>query len=132
MAELNIHAVAVLLLLVGTLFLFTRHKIAFEYSCTAILFVLVLGFELFPFERDGQRLGASSFLAGFGNEALITILLLLIMAKGVEVSGALQPLARLSSALAPQQVLVEVVITSNSPRSSTKGSARLKPCCQEI
>jgi di/tricarboxylate transporter len=40
-------------------------------------------------------LRGSDFLLGFGNEALITICLLLILAKGVETSGALRPVGRL-------------------------------------
>lgn len=95
MDGLDFHGVAVLLLTIGALFLFTRERLPLEYSCVAILFTLVLGFELFPYEYDGAQLGAANFLAGLGNEALITILLLLILAKGMEVSGALRPLARL-------------------------------------
>jgi di/tricarboxylate transporter len=91
---LDPHAAASLLLTLGALILFTRERWAIEYSCLAVLFVLVLGFELFPFVRGGEELGAGDFLAGFGNEALITICLLLILAKGVEFSGALQPLGR--------------------------------------
>ena len=40
-------------------------------------------------------LRGSDFLLGFGNEALITICLLLVLARGVERSGALRPLGRL-------------------------------------
>jgi di/tricarboxylate transporter len=57
--------------------------------------VLVLGFEVFPFSRDGRTLATKDFLSGFGSEALITIVLLMILAKGVEVSGALRPLIRI-------------------------------------
>jgi di/tricarboxylate transporter len=95
MISLNPHGAAALLITLLALFLFTRERVPLEYSSLAILFLLTLGFELFPYERNGQHIGAVQFLSGFGNEALITIGLLLMLAKGVEVSGALQPLGRL-------------------------------------
>jgi di/tricarboxylate transporter len=42
-------------------------------------------------------LRGSDFMLGFGNEALITICLLLVLAKGVEVTGALRPVGRMLS-----------------------------------
>ena len=98
-----------MVLTAGALFLFTRDRIPIEYSCLGVLLVLVLGFELFPFSAPavsadaGQTVAASepdvlrgvNLLLGFGNEALITICLLLIIVKGVEVSGALRPLSGL-------------------------------------
>jgi di/tricarboxylate transporter len=95
MSGLNAHALATILLMLGALFLFTRERISLYLSCLTVLFVLVLGFEVFPYYDDGDRLGASDFFAVFGNEALITIVFLLILSKGVEVSGALQPLTRI-------------------------------------
>ena len=68
------HGIAVLLLTILALFLFTRDKIALESSSLAILIILVAGFELFPYERDGELLlSAGDFFAGFGNEALVAI-----------------------------------------------------------
>ena len=99
MQTLDWHAVAAMTLTVGALFLFTRERLSLHMSCLAVLFVLVGGFELFPYTREGERLDAGTFLAGFGNEALVTIVLLLVLARGVEVSGALRPLSRLLASL---------------------------------
>jgi len=99
MAGLEAHGAATMLLTIGALYLFSRERLSMHLSCLAILFVLAIGFELFPYERAGDRLSAADFLAGFGNAALITIVLLLILAKGVEVSGALRPLARILARL---------------------------------
>jgi len=82
-----------LLLTVAALVLFTRDQIPLEASSLAILVTLLLVFELFPYQGPDGRLDPIEFLAGFGNEALITIGALLIMAKGLETTGALQPLA---------------------------------------
>lgn len=92
------HALAALLLTVGALILFSRDKIPLEYSCVAVLVALVTIFELFPVDGSVEFNG-SKFLRSFGNEALITICLLLILAKGVEVSGALHAVGKLLTRL---------------------------------
>lgn len=87
------HGIAVLLLTVVALFLFTRDRIPLESSSLGILIVLVAGFQLFPYVGDGVPVGPVEFFAGFGNEALITICALMIVGKALETTGALQPLA---------------------------------------
>jgi di/tricarboxylate transporter len=88
------HGIAVLLLTILALFLFTRDRIPLESSSLAILIILVVGFELVPYVQDGERLlGPADFFAGFGNEALITICALMMVGKALETTGALQPLA---------------------------------------
>jgi len=87
------HGIAVLVLTVVALFLFTRDRIALESSSLLVLIVLVAGFQLFPYERDGTAVGPVDFFAGFGNEALITICVLMMVGKALERTGALQPLA---------------------------------------
>ncbi len=87
------HGIFVLLLTPLALYLFTRDKLPLEASGLVILVILVLSFQLFPYEVNGERFAPSAFLTGFGNEALITICALMIMGKGLEATGALQPLA---------------------------------------
>jgi di/tricarboxylate transporter len=87
------HGIFVLLLTPLALYLFTRDRLPLEASGLAIIVILVLSFELFPYEANGERLAPTAFLAGFGNEALITICALMILGKGLEATGALQPLA---------------------------------------
>ena len=92
--SLDVHGIAVLVLTVVALFLFTRDHIPLESSALAILIILVAGFALFPYERGGEVvLGAGDFFAGFGNEALIAICALMMVGKALETTGALQPLA---------------------------------------
>ncbi len=91
---LDAHGIAVLILTVVALFLFTRDRIPLESSSLTILIVLVAGFQLFPYLRDGERvLAPVDFFAGFGNEALIAICALMMVGKALETTGALQPLA---------------------------------------
>jgi di/tricarboxylate transporter len=91
---IDAHGVAVLLLTVVALFLFTRDHIPMESSALTILVILLTGFALFPYERNGEVvLAATDFFAGFGNEALIAICALMMVGKALETTGALQPLA---------------------------------------
>ena len=88
------HGIAVLILTVVALFLFTRDRIPLETSALFILIALVAGFYLVPYERDGTvLLRPIDFFASFGNEALVAICALMMVGKGLETTGALQPLA---------------------------------------
>jgi di/tricarboxylate transporter len=88
------HGIAVLVLTILALFLFTRDRIPLESSSLAILILLVAGFELIPYVKDGERvLAPVDFFAGFGNEALVAICALMMVGKALETTGALQPLA---------------------------------------
>jgi di/tricarboxylate transporter len=91
----NAHAIAVMALTVFALFLFSRPRISLESSGLAVLTLLVVGFELVPYETATRSLGSADFLAGFGNPALITIVALLICAKALDVTGALHSSTRL-------------------------------------
>lgn len=92
------HAIMAMLLTAGSLFLLSRESVRLEYASVAILVVMVLTFELYP-AGGADAVRGADFLAGFGNEALITICLLLILAKGVEASGALRPVGKLLTRL---------------------------------
>lgn len=85
----GLHALAAIVVTASALFLFSRDRIPLQASCLGILVVLMVGIELFPLEYNGSTIRASFFLAGFSNEALIAICALLVIARGVEVSGAL-------------------------------------------
>ena len=104
------HGIAVLVLTVLALILFTRDNIPLESSSLAILILLVAAFQLFPYTKDGEVvLGPVNFFAGFGNEALITICVLMMVGKALETTGALQPLATIvGSAWASRPVLALV------------------------
>ncbi len=90
------HGIAVIILIVTALYLFTRDSLPLESSSLAVIIVLIAGFHLFPYEVDGEPLDPAEFLFGFGNEALIAICSLIIIGKALETTGALQPVARLA------------------------------------
>lgn len=91
------HGIAVILLIVTALYLFTRDRVPLESTSLAVIIVLVLGFHVFPYEIDGVPLDPAQFFLGFGNEALIAICALIVIGKALETTGALQPVARLAS-----------------------------------
>lgn len=85
------HAVAALILTVVALILFTRDRIPLESSSLLVVILLVIGFQIFPYQ-GGVALRPADFIAMFGHEALVTIIALMIVGKGVETTGALRPL----------------------------------------
>jgi di/tricarboxylate transporter len=88
------HAIAVLVLMVVALYLFTRERIPMESSSLIVLAVLAVGFELFPYEVNGKALHAVDFFTGFGHEALIAVCALMIAGQGIVRTGALEPVGR--------------------------------------
>mgnify|MGYP001128130082 CR=1 FL=1 len=90
----DLHGLAVMVLAVVALFMFSRDRIPMENSALVVLALLMVGFEVFPYvSSSGATLRAADFLAGFGNSALIAIMALLMCTRGLEVTGALQPVA---------------------------------------
>ncbi|HEX6995087.1 MAG TPA: SLC13 family permease [Gammaproteobacteria bacterium] len=89
----SLHAAFAIAFTVFAIFLFTRERYLLEASSLFIVCVVMLWFELFPIDPH-RDLGAETVLAGFGNEALIGISGLMILAKALETTGALQPISR--------------------------------------
>jgi di/tricarboxylate transporter len=91
--SLNPHGIATLLMIVVALILFTQDKIKLESSSLLVLFTLTLGFYLFPYVKPDQTLfNPTEFFLGFGHEALLAIGALMILGRGIEVTGGLKPL----------------------------------------
>ncbi|HSM68356.1 MAG TPA: SLC13 family permease [Xanthomonadales bacterium] len=90
----NEHALAVLIMTVLALYLFTREKIPLETSSLLVLLVLVVGFELFPYRTDSGPLDTAGFFHGFGHEALVAVCALMIAGQALVRTGALEPVAR--------------------------------------
>lgn len=92
------HGIAVLILTIIALILFTRDNIPLESSSLAILILLVTGFQLVPYTKGEEViLSPINFFAGFGSEALIAICALMMVGKALETTGSLQTLAGIVS-----------------------------------
>ncbi len=84
----SIHAVAAMVLVVVGLWLFASDRFTLPTAGLGILILLVLGSHLFPV----PGLKPVEFFANFGDEALVTVCTMLLMVKGLEVTGALEPM----------------------------------------
>ena len=107
----NMHALAVMIIIVVALALFTRENIPMETTSLVVLVVLAIGFQLFPFESDGQRLAPSDFFLGFGNRALIAVSALMIVGQGLISTGALEPVGRLLARLWRKSPALSLLLT---------------------
>ncbi len=93
------HGLAVLVLIVIALILFTRESIPLETSSLAVLVLLVVGFEVVPYHAGERVLHAIEFFSGFGHEALVAVCALMIVGQGLVRTGALEPVGRALGAL---------------------------------
>ena len=103
------HAVSVILLTGVALYLFTKDRIPLETTGLTVVLLLVVGFFLFPY----KNIRPADFFLSFGNEALVTICALLIVGRGLETTGALQPLASIMARFwmeAPKTALLVTLI----------------------
>jgi di/tricarboxylate transporter len=91
----SLHALAVIVLIGLALYMFSKDHWPLQTTGFGVLLVLALGFYVFPY--PGIR--TADFFANFGNEALVTVCALLILVKGLEATGALQPLTSFLGAL---------------------------------
>lgn len=97
--SVNSHAIAVMLLTLLALFLFTREKIPLETSSLFIIVALTVGFTIFPYQYKNTPIHALDFFSGFGHEALIAVCALMIAGQGLVRTGALEPVGRILSRL---------------------------------
>jgi Na+/H+ antiporter NhaD/arsenite permease-like protein len=93
------HGIAVVVLIVVALILFTRDRLPLESSSLAVIVLLLLGFHFFPYQVDGVPVDPAQFLLGFGNAALVAICSLIVIGKALETTGALQPVALFAAGL---------------------------------
>jgi len=112
----NSHALAVMILIVVALVLFTRESIPLQTTSLLVLVSLTVGFTLFPYVSEGKTLQPSDFFLGFGHKALIAVCGLMIVGQGLIRTGALEPVGRLLAQLWPKgpaiSLLVTIIITA--------------------
>ena len=90
----NSHALAVMILIIVALILFTREAIPLQTTSLVVLVTITVGFTLFPYEVDGRVLQASDFFLGFGHKALVAVCGLMLVGQGLIRTGALEPVGR--------------------------------------
>lgn len=91
----NPHAVAVLLVTVVAFYLYTRRWMRMELVSLLLLASLLSIFYLFPYDSTAHRITEAEVLQSFGHPALVAICSLMVLGRGLTMTGALEPLVRL-------------------------------------
>lgn len=107
----NMHALAVMIMIVVALILFTRENIPMETTGLVVLVVLATGFQLFPYQVDGQVVSPSDFFLGFGNRALIAVCALMIVGQGLISTGALEPVGHVLAKSFRHSPVISLLLT---------------------
>ncbi len=89
----SLHAGIALLLTLVTFGLFATARIRVELICLGLIAVLALLFHFFPLVHAGRYTGMEIAFGGFSHEALVAICCLMIIGRGLLVTGALEPAA---------------------------------------
>lgn len=95
----SLHGIAVLVVALVAFYLYTRPKIRMELTALLLLLALVLIFYLFPLNEGSNPISDVDVLSGFGHPVLIAILCLMILGRGMLMTGALEPVVRLLTRL---------------------------------
>jgi di/tricarboxylate transporter len=98
-------------LTLAALVLFAQDRIALETSSLLVFITLIAGFQIFPYEGDGGPVRPSDLFAGFGHEALVAVCALMVLGKGLETTGALQPVARILARVWQTAPVVSLLFT---------------------
>ena len=89
------HALAAMLVTLAMFVAFARGRISVEIVSLLTIAVIAVGLYFFPLPGTEPTEGLELAFAGFGHYALITICALMIMGRGLVVTGALDPAAKL-------------------------------------
>lgn len=89
------HALAAMLLTVAMFVAFARGRIPTEIVSLGTIVLIAIGLFFFPLEGQGYTDGLALAFSGFGHPALVTICALMVMGRGLVVTGALEPATRL-------------------------------------
>lgn len=89
------HAILLLVVTAIVFFLYTRPWIRLELVSLLLLVTLLLIFYLFPFDAASGRLTEVEIFQAFGHPALVAICSLMILARGLTTTGAIEPVVRL-------------------------------------
>ena len=91
----SLHAVAAMLVTLGMFVAFARGRMSIEIVSLLTIAVIAVGLYFFPLPHSEPTDGLVLAFSGFGHYALITICALMVMGRGLVVTGALDPAARL-------------------------------------
>ncbi len=91
----SLHAIATIILTIGMFVAFARGRMPAEIVSLLTIALIAVGLYFYPLPHSQPTDGLRLAFSGFGHYALITICALMIMGRGLVVTGALDPAARL-------------------------------------
>ncbi len=90
----SFHALAAMALTVIVFYMFVRGRMSIEIISLLAIAIIAVGLYFFPMPHTQPTDGLQLAFSGFGHYALITICALMVMGRGLVVTGALEPAAR--------------------------------------
>ena len=90
----SFHALAAMAVTVAMFIGFVRGRMSIEIVSLLTIAVIAVGLYFFPLPGTSPTDGLALAFGGFGHYALITICALMVMGRGLVVTGALEPAAR--------------------------------------
>jgi di/tricarboxylate transporter len=88
------HAIAVLAVTIAVFYLYTRPQLRMELISLTLLVALMVIFHLFPYAGEAGELTDAEILHAFGHPALVAICALMILGRGLTMTGAMEPAVR--------------------------------------
>lgn len=107
----SLHSIAMLVITIIVFFLYTRPWIRMEFVSLLLLAMLLLMFYVFPFDGGGGSLTDLEVFRAFGHPALVAICSLMILGRGLTLTGAMDPAIRLLGKLWKANAALGLLVT---------------------
>jgi len=91
----NSHVIATLAVTIGVFYLYTRPRVPMALTSLLLLLALLVIFYVAPFTGAAGAISEVDVLKAFGHPALVAICSLMILGRGLTMTGALEPAVRL-------------------------------------
>jgi Na+/H+ antiporter NhaD/arsenite permease-like protein len=88
------HAIALLVVTIAAFYLYTRPWIRMELVSLLLLLALLVLFYLFPYSHAEARFTEANVFEAFGHPALVAICCLMVVGRGLTMTGAIEPAVR--------------------------------------
>jgi di/tricarboxylate transporter len=92
-------------------YLYTRRWIRMEYVSLILLTALLLVFYVFPYQGAAGSITEIDVLSSFGHPALVAICSLMILGRGLTMTGAMEPVVRLLGRLWSVSAQLGLIVT---------------------
>jgi len=89
------HAIALLVVTITAFYLYTRPWVRMELVSLLLLLALLVLFYLFPYLHAESRFTEVDVFEAFGHPALVAICCLMVVGRGLTMTGAIEPAVRL-------------------------------------